>query len=95
MKIADGATILERLRSMRAERQAVRSGPVIPAMSAIDVLRAIVEEVAGAGQPISADSYLPPYLIHDARQVIEAHEREHALINAQALKLRIAAEDAK
>lgn len=76
MKIADGATILERLRSMRSERQAVRIGPVIPAMSAIDVLRAIVEEVSGAGQPFSADSYLPPHLIHDARQAIEQYERE-------------------
>ena len=64
-------------------------------MSAIDVLRAIVEEVAGVGQPYSTDSYLPAHLIHDARQVIEAHEREHALINAQALKLRISAEEAK
>jgi hypothetical protein len=45
-------------------------------MNAIDVLRSIVEEVAGAGQPISADSYLPASLVHDARQVIEAHERE-------------------
>ena len=76
MKIADGATILERLRSMRAERQAVRSGPVIPAMSAIDVLRAIVEEVAGISQPFSTDSYLPAHLIHDARQAIEQYERE-------------------
>jgi hypothetical protein len=45
-------------------------------MNAIDVLKAIVEEVAGAGFPFSADSYLPAHLIHDARQVIEAHERE-------------------
>ena len=45
-------------------------------MSAIDVLRAIVEEVAGVGQPYSADSYLPARLIHDARQAIEQHERE-------------------
>ena len=43
---------------------------------AIDALKAIVEEVAGASQPFSADSYLPAHLIHDARQVIEAHERE-------------------
>ena len=43
---------------------------------AIAVLRAIVEEVAGANPPYSADSYLPAHLIHDARQVIEAHERE-------------------
>jgi hypothetical protein len=45
-------------------------------MNAIDVLRAIVEEVAGASQPISADSYLPASLVHDARMAIEAHERE-------------------
>ena len=45
-------------------------------MNAIDVLKAIVEEVAGAGFPFSVDSYLPAHLIHDARQVIEAHERE-------------------
>lgn len=64
-------------------------------MSAIDVLRAIIEEVAGHDLPFSPDSYLPAHLIHDARQVIEAHEREHALINAQALKLRIAADDEK
>ena len=64
-------------------------------MSAIDVLRAIVEEILGASQPFSADSYLPAHLINDALQVIEAHEREHALINAQALKLRNAAEVSK
>ena len=45
-------------------------------MSAIEVLRAIVEEVAGASEPVSKASYLPPHLIHDARQVIEAHDRE-------------------
>ncbi len=45
-------------------------------MSAIDVLRAIVEEVAGVCQPFSADSYLPASLVHDARQAIEQHERE-------------------
>ncbi len=45
-------------------------------MIAIDVLRAIVEEVAGACQPFSTDSYLPAHLIHDARQVIEQYERE-------------------
>ena len=37
----------------------------------VSVLMAIVEEVAGAGQPFSADSYLPAHLIHDARQAIE------------------------
>ena len=45
-------------------------------MSAIDALRAIVEEVSGAGQPYSTDSYLPAHLIHDARQAIEQYERE-------------------
>lgn len=44
---------------------------------AIAVLRAIVQEVAGHEQPYSAYSYLPPHLIHDARQAIEAHERCH------------------
>ena len=58
----------------RGEVHRVRNGAVI--MNAIDILKAIVEEVAGAGQPISADSYLPASLVHDARQVIEAHERE-------------------
>ena len=64
-------------------------------MSAIEVLRAIVEEVAGVGQPFSTDSYLPAHLIHDARQVIESHDRMHALIHAHVLKLRIASEEAK
>ena len=49
-------------------------------MSAIDVLRAIIEEVSGASQPFSADSYLPAHLIHDARQVIEEHERKQLSI---------------
>ena len=49
-------------------------------MSAIDALRAVVEEVAGASQPFSADSYLPAHLIHDARQVIEEHERNQLSI---------------
>ena len=49
-------------------------------MSAIDVLRAIVEEVAGAGQPFSADSCLPAHLIHDARIAIEEHERKQLSI---------------
>ena len=78
MKIADGATILERLRSMREERKAVTSN--VPSNAsipdAITVLRSIVEEVAGASQPISADSYLPASLVHDARQAIEQYERE-------------------
>ena len=97
MEIAHGGSILERLRSMRAERQAVKANA--PAKTtghdAVTVLRAIVEEVAGISQPFSTDSYLPAHLIHDARQVIEAHELEHALINAQALKLRISAEESQ
>ena len=44
---------------------------------AISVLRAIVQEVAGHEQPYNAFSYLPPHLIHDARQAIEAHERAY------------------
>ena len=44
---------------------------------AIEALRAIVEEVAGHSQPYSADSFLPSHLIHDAREVIEQHERCH------------------
>ena len=44
---------------------------------AIEVLRAIVAEAAGHEPAFSADSYLPPHLIHDARKVIEDHERFH------------------
>jgi len=44
---------------------------------AIAVLRAIVAEVAGHEPAFSANSYLPPHLIHDAREVIEQHERCH------------------
>lgn len=44
----------------------------------IAVLEAIVAEVAGAGQPFSADSFLPPHLIHDARQAIEAEHKDAA-----------------
>ncbi len=44
----------------------------------IAVLEAIVAEVAGAGQPFSADSYLPPHLVHDARQAIEAEHKDAA-----------------
>ena len=47
---------------------------------AIEALKAIVEEVAGASQPFSADSYLPAHLIHDARHVIEEHERKQLSI---------------
>ena len=96
MEIAHGRTILERIRNAREARQKAADGAASSrAMSAIDVLRAIIEEVGGISQPFSTDSHLPAHLIHDARQVIEAHEREHALINAQALKLRISAEEAK
>ena len=41
---------------------------------AIAVLRAIVAEVAGASQPYSADSFLPPHMVHDAREAIAASE---------------------
>lgn len=41
---------------------------------AIEVLRAIVAEAAGHEPAFSADSYLPPHLIHDARKVIEDHD---------------------
>ena len=77
MEIAHGRTILERIRNAREARQKAADGAASSqAMSAIDVLRAIVEEVAGVRPPYSTDSYLPAHLIHDARQAIEAHERE-------------------
>lgn len=44
--------------------------------AAVDLLKRIVAEVAGPGNPYSADSYLPAHLIHDARSVIEAHDRQ-------------------
>ena len=44
---------------------------------AIAVLRAIVAEAAGHEPAFSADSYLPAHMIHDAREVIEQHERCH------------------
>ncbi len=44
---------------------------------AIEVLRAILAEVAGHEAPFSADSHLPSHLVHDMRQVIEQHERCH------------------
>ena len=47
------------------------------------VLAAIVAEVAGPGQPFSADSYLPAHLIHDARQAIEEAQ---AAVPASALE---------
>lgn len=41
---------------------------------AIAVLKAIVAEVAGPGQSFSADSFLPPHLVHDAREAISRAE---------------------
>ena len=41
----------------------------------LEALKAIVEEVAGASQPYSADSFLPPHMVHDARKLIEEHEQ--------------------
>ncbi len=38
---------------------------------AISALQAILDEVAGASTPFSADSYLPAHLVHDARMAIE------------------------
>ena len=46
---------------------------------AIAVLRAIVAEVAGHEPAFSANSYLPPHLIHDARQAIENYELAYEL----------------
>lgn len=54
----------------------------------IAVLSAIVAEVAGAGQPFSADSFLPPHLIHDAREAIESgssHDEEKKLLGRQII----------
>lgn len=41
---------------------------------AIAVLRAILAEVAGHEAPYSADSFLPPHMVHDAREAIAASE---------------------
>ena len=46
---------------------------------AIEVLRAILAEVAGHDAPYSAESYLPPHLIHDARKVIEDHDAREVI----------------
>ena len=43
-------------------------------IEAIKAIKAIVEEVAGASKPYSADSYLPPHLVHDAREAISVAE---------------------
>ena len=78
IEVADSITIMERLRDRKNASHAASSAvEVSPAMSPIDALRAIIEEVAGASQPISTDSYLPASLVHDARQAIEQYEREH------------------
>ena len=56
---------------------------------AIAVLRDILAEVAGHEPAFSADSYLPPYLIHDARKVIEDHDaREVIKEHEQAIARR-------
>ena len=56
---------------------------------AIAVLRAIVAEAAGHEPAFSADSYLPPHLIHDARKVIEDHDaREVIKEHEQAIARR-------
>ncbi len=77
IEVADSITIMDRLRIRKKAFQTTelaKAGGT--AKIAIEVLRAIFEEVAGAGQPFSADSYLPAHLIHDARHVIEQSERE-------------------
>jgi len=76
IEVADSITIMDRIRSGTAAEKAAHDASSGKEISSIDVLRAIVEEVAGHGQPFSADSYLPSHLIHDARQVIEQYERE-------------------
>jgi hypothetical protein len=43
---------------------------------ALTVLKAIVAEVAGTEPPFSADSYLPPHLVHDAREAIAKAQGE-------------------
>lgn len=45
---------------------------------AIAALHAILDEVSGASQPFSADSYLPAHLVHDARMAIEASAGEES-----------------
>ena len=77
MEAEASRSILGRIRNAREARQKADDGAASSlAMSAIEALRAILEEVAGISQPFSADSYLPAHLIHDARQAIEQHERE-------------------
>ncbi len=63
--------------------------------AAIAALKAIIEEVAGHGQPFSADSYLPAHLIHDARAVIEQAAGEEAKSAADYLIRKIEAADKK
>lgn len=77
VEMTSGTSILECIRMMQEARQpAEQVVSDSPAMSPIEALRAIVEEVAGASQPISTDSYLPASLVHDARQAIEQYERD-------------------
>lgn len=42
--------------------------------TALAAPKAIVAEVAGAEQPFSADSYVPPHLVHDPREAITGAE---------------------
>ena len=46
--------------------------------NALAVLKAIVAEVAGTEPPFSADSYLPPHLVHDACRAIESATSDDA-----------------
>ena len=77
MEAEASRSILGRIRNAMEARQKADDGAASSrAMSAIEVLRAILEEVSGARPPFSTDSYLPAHLIHDARQAIEQYERE-------------------
>ena len=76
IEVADSITIMDRIRSGTAAEKAAHDASSCKEISAIEALRAIIEEVAGHGQPFAADSYLPSHLIHDARMAIEQYERE-------------------
>lgn len=72
---------MTRFEESLAKWQAVRDVHIAQISKTIEqqalaVLRAIVAEVAGPERPYSADSYLPAHLIHDARSVIDAHDRQ-------------------
>lgn len=72
---------MTRFEESLAKWQAVRDAHIAQIsktieQQALDVLRAIVIEVAGHERPYSSDSYLPAHLIHDARAVIEQAERQ-------------------